>query len=215
MRKNVIIAIGCLVLSGLGLASNVVGVFSTGSYVVNVDSVSFRFHGGTDMVATPDWGGDSLLVDTFLFDRHHELPLGVKVHAFCELMGGPFNLTYDPLTPDSWYVLEDFDPVQPMVRFSLQQAGVEERPSTARLRLTVSPRVFTQSVAMELAGSRAAAFEVYDAAGNSILSIAGDGAGRASWDGAGSQGRPMPEGVYYVRAIAGSGTATAKVVLVR
>lgn len=101
------------------------------------------------------------------------------------------------------------------------------RPTTAagdprpRLNLSVSPNPARGAIrcAFAAAQGQAWALEVLDVAGRRVRALAsGTGEGGSlerAWDGQDDRGKPLPAGVYYVRATVGEGQETRRVVRLR
>lgn len=91
-------------------------------------------------------------------------------------------------------------------------------PAAGKLRLTVVPSPAHGPVAVSWTGARGALrFDVIDARGRRVVSgeAAASANGRWTWNGASSEGRALPAGVYFVRAHDSANSATQRVVLVR
>jgi hypothetical protein len=86
-------------------------------------------------------------------------------------------------------------------------------------RVSAYPNPFRGTITLEIDASRSAAAvsaTVFDAAGRRVRSLvapADGGVARVRWDGRDASGRPVPAGVYFVRAA--DGGATGRVVHLR
>jgi len=131
---------------------------------------------------------------------------------------GPFfrRANQDP----NWLPVPDKALCFRLVGYPLEAISVPSAAqSPSALRLQVTPNPARGAAVVSWAGATGSLrFEVLDARGRRVggaAALAG-AAGRWSWPGADDEGRPLPAGVYFVRATDGGGRAAVdRVVLIR
>ena len=180
---------------------DVTGVLSTGGHAVSIDSTQF-IGDSTYTFPTTGWGGDTMVLDTFVFPRMFGPPQAVVLAG--TLDGSPLTAILAGPQSDTWYVIPSTSP-EAKVKFVWLAGGVDElgQPGRGRAGLTVSPSIARAGVtirAERVAGTNCV-FEFFDAAGNRVRALraqaSSSGAAAAAWDGADDLGRSLPEGVYY------------------
>jgi hypothetical protein len=215
VNRNVLAAVFLVTVPLAGTATaRVYGVVSVQSPSFSVDTVEFVIGGNLVPILTPDFGGRTGDIDTFAFADSFAFPEGVWVHY--RASGTTYLTTISHLVAGQWFDLQPPGTRRNQVLF-YEVGGVLDHPGAQDVpRMDVIPRVAAGVIRLRV--SRAAGpviFGVYDAVGNLVRTIAANDDGRAVWDGANAAGTHLPEGLYYIRVVTPSGTATAKVVLVR
>jgi len=196
-----------------------VGLLSTGSHVVSVDSATvLDWRGGFTSYHTTDWRGDTGIVDTFHFlPERYDLPMVITLF----LMQDDSTLLYPipGLVFDTWYMIPGA-PRQAKVLIGWW-TGLEEnlRPLLGRTDLTVSPSIVTEQMTARLqpGGTGRPVVEIHDAAGNVVRSLdctAGAGGfASATWNREDESGRLVPKGVYFCRYAEADVIAVRKVLV--
>jgi len=179
------------------------GVLRTGSHTVYVDSVAIMdMGGGFWNYETAGWGGDTMVVDTFLLSP----PMGaepVTISVFYRQDDADSMLLISMPVPDSWYIIPGA-PQEARVLFYAPMPGVDGhgRFGPARTSLTVSPSIARAGADLRAEGVTRmnCAFALYDAVGNRVRTLrtqARAGTAIATWNGTDDLGHRLPEGIYY------------------
>ena len=100
------------------------------------------------------------------------------------------------------------------------EAEVAGRPAILRLGASPNPTMGESRVRFDVPRPASVLFSVFDAGGRRVATLGRGtydaGAGEILWDGRDASGRPVPAGVYFVRASSSDGeTATARVLVRR
>ena len=226
MRRNVSVGsfvtatVLLLVAASVAQANiDMTGVLSNGSHKVSMDSV--RFIGDSTYVfATPGWGGDTMVVDTFSFPSMFGPPTLIMLMG--KVDGSPVVFPLVAPQSDSWYVIYSM-PQEAKVKFIWLMGGVDGhgQPGLGRAGLTVCPSIARAGAtirAEHVAGS-SCVFELFDAAGNRVRTLRtqtlSSGAASATWDGTDDLGRNLPEGIYYCCLGDAANSSVRKLVLTR
>ncbi len=195
-----------------------VGLLSTGSHVVSVDSATvLDERGGFRSYHTPDWGGDTGIVDTFHFlPERYDLPIVITLFLMQDDSALLFPIP--DLAFDTWYMIPGA-PRQTEVLIGWW-TGLEEdrRPSLGRAGLTVGPSIVraNTTIRAEHVPGTDCAFTLFDAVCNRVRTLrtrASRGAATATWNGEDDAGRRLPEGVYYCRYAAADAIAVRKIIV--
>lgn len=95
--------------------------------------------------------------------------------------------------------------------------GVPTVAPAAALSVRTLPNPFRETTGFHLFGPRdsRATVRIFDVQGRLVRSLAGKVPGTVPWDGLSSDGGPVPSGVYFYRALAGSIQRTGKVIRTR
>jgi hypothetical protein len=200
--------------------SNTSSALVSASFQNSVDRPAWFSHFDFDRVATLEphhdyWLWVSPIWDYGLFVRHRAATESVPFTAGvgeCWFLKG----ANPPWTPDPGNVL-DFK----IIGLPLDVTGIPSPPpvATSELRLRIGPNPSHGTTMIAWTGSRGPLrFEVLDARGRRVARGEGSGTGAGQWlfHGTRDDGRPLPAGVYFVRAVdAGGQAAVERVVLVR
>ncbi|MBM3322764.1 hypothetical protein FJY69_04745 [candidate division WOR-3 bacterium] len=173
-----------------------------------VDSVMMESQSGREWFPCPEWSADPMAQDTFVFPAIPRWPEVIVIAAFPE--GMPLEMPIPMPVRDSFYRL---DPPFEMVQVKFQElVGVESRPEPRRRgALSVLPGVVRDAAVIR--ARDAGLVEVFDAAGNVVLSFAAPT--ELNWRGDDQSGRALARGVYFCRLTGSAGTTVCRFVLVR
>lgn len=208
-------ALAAGLLAPAASAVDFTGICFTGRYVVAIDSVEFLTDLGWLRLPTAEWGGDTLVTDSFQFTAVTSWPQAARL--FMLVNGGETQFRIDSLQDGEWYALP-LPPPSPQVKFCLPDGIAAPGPAVAAAscRLQPAASVACGPVAFRLAASGPARFEVFDAAGRPVTSApVPAGTSRLDWQAADARGRLLPAGAYICRLSDRSGSATARVVIAR
>ena len=195
-------------------------VLSTRSHVVYVDSVAIMdMGGGFWNYVTAGWGGDTMVVDTFVLTP----PMGAApmiVTLFYRQDDSADRLEIHLPVADSWYTIPGA-PSAAQVMFTYGN-GVDGhgRLGPARTRLTVTPSIARAGTDLRAEGvtRTTCAFVLFDAAGNRVRTLrtqARAGTAIATWNGTDDFGQRLPEGIYYCCLDDPANATVRKLVLTR
>jgi hypothetical protein len=160
-----------------------------------------------------DANGDSLWTKSFILEVDTEEPCSVK------------------LTPDGGYVIAGTLDSGPLGARDIYLVKTGQDPSAGvptvavpgdpGLCLSVDPSPSRGDCIIEytLTSARHVVISLYDIRGRRVRLLQDawkvEGAHLTAWDGTDSDGSPMPEGIYFVRLIAGDQVAARKIVFTR
>jgi hypothetical protein len=182
----------------------IVGYLSTGSHIVNGDSVAVMdMGGGFRNYVTTGWGGDTMTVDSTVM----EPPMGaqpIMITLFYRQDDSTDKFDVNAPVSDSWYTIPG-TPTEAQVKFVFTNVGVAEpgRPGQVRTALTVSPSIVQTgaTIRAERVAGPNCTFTLYDVAGNRVRTLrtqtTASGTASATWNGSDDLGRRLPEGIYY------------------
>ena len=199
----------------------VTGVLSTGSHVVSGDSVMIMdMGGGFNNYVTTGWGGDTMTVDTSVFNP----PLGAPpmiITLFYRQDDSTDKFDINMPVSDSWYTIPG-TPTEAQVLFIFTEVGVAEPGRTGQLRtdLTVSPSIVQTgaTIRAERVAGPSCVFTLFDVTGNRVRTLrteASAGTASATWNGNDDFGRRLPEGIYYCCLDDAANPTARKLVLAR
>uniref|UniRef100_A0A7C4GD26 FlgD Ig-like domain-containing protein n=1 Tax=candidate division WOR-3 bacterium TaxID=2052148 RepID=A0A7C4GD26_UNCW3 len=190
------------------------GICFTGRYTIAIDSVEFLTQLGWFKLTTPDWGGDSLVTDSFDFTAVLSWPEAGRLHMLVN--GGETQFRIDTLEDGVWYTLP-LPPPSPQVKFCLPNGIAGPGPAVAAtVRLQPDKTVARGPVGFRLSAANPARFEVFDPTGRPVASMpVAAGAVRLNWSATDAQGRLLPAGAYLCRLSDGLGQAVSRVVIAR
>ncbi len=203
----VLLMLGAIVASGYADVT-IRGVLEAGPQPFAIDSVVMEGRSGRQPFPTPNWAAEPMMQDTFVFPQFPDWPEMITVMAFVE--GQPIMRPIPQPIREMWY---HFDPPfeQARVQFA-ELSGVKDRAGRA-LGSVLSVRPAVVRDAAVVSASRAGLVEMFDAAGNLVLSL--DAPVEVVWNGSDQSGRPLAAGIYFCRLTSGAGSAVCRVVLAR
>jgi hypothetical protein len=225
MTKRIVfvaLAVLAIIPCTLNAQVHVRGLFNTLTSLIRIDSVTFTYRGGPEpvTVATPSWGGEAGIIDTFDFTTLLEWPNGpVLVYPAYRAESYPPDTLLSPKR-DTWQTVRTpGDTAVVMFHFL---TAIEERTPAGPVRLEVSsanPFAGQVEVSYSLPTEGYAELVVTNVVGRTEKTLAAGrlGAGRsvAFWDGTDDLRQAVDNGVYFVRLITNSGSATRKLILAR
>ena len=207
-------AVMALLAPPLARAVAVFGVLENTDTPVRIDSVFWYTSASPDPVreATPGWGGQAPMADTFQFAPLAEFPAAVKVFHTAGL--GVDSI--DPLVRNAWYGLMS---TTSRVLFTDSFTGIAERPGdvtpglAASAALCVSPNPLAGGLATvrySLPKAGPAAIYIYDVTGRTVIprTMAAGRTGAVSLD-----LREFEAGVYLVKVTTKGFSTTQKLVV--
>ncbi|MEO0086081.1 MAG: hypothetical protein ABIK37_05565 [candidate division WOR-3 bacterium] len=213
-RLSLLAAFAMTGLVATASAVDFTGVCETGRYTVAIDSVEFLGMLGWMKLMTPDWGGDTMVTDSFEFTALPSWPEAARLYMLID--GGETQFRIDTLVDGEWYALP-LPPPEPRVKFCLPDGiAAPGTPAPSTCRLQPSGTVACGPVWFNLDASGPARFEVFDACGRPVASLTvAAGTTRLSWNPVAADGRLLPAGTYFCRLRDQSGTAAARIVFAR